>query len=52
VDFRCYRSLVRVQRELELMPFRRISANRFRSPSGRVFTRSQVKRYYARGGRF
>lgn len=38
------------------MPFKRIKSGKnkgkYRSPSGRVFTRSQVKRYYARGGRF
>ena len=34
------------------MPFKKISANRYRSPSGKIFTRSQVRRYYARGGRF
>ena len=44
-------SLLHIQRRI-LMPFKRISANRYRSPSGRVFTKSQVKRYYARGGKF
>lgn len=35
-----------------LVPFRRISANRFQGPSGKVYTKSQVKRYYARGGKW
>jgi hypothetical protein len=34
------------------MPFKRISANRFRSPSGKIYTKSQLKRYYARGGKW
>jgi len=34
------------------MPFKRIGKNKFRSPSGRIFTAAQVKRYYARGGKF
>lgn len=34
------------------MPFTKIGVNRFRSPSGRIFTRKQVRLYYARGGKF
>lgn len=34
------------------MPFKRIAQNRYISPSGKVFTRAQVKRYYATKGRW
>jgi hypothetical protein len=38
------------------MPFRRINSGKgkgkYKSPSGRVFTRKQVKMYYATGGTF
>ena len=34
------------------VPFKKISKNRYRSPSGRVYTKSQVERYYARGKRW
>src|SRR3954468_21686573 len=38
------------------MPFTKITRGpqkgKYRSPSGRVFAKSQVKRYYARGGSF
>ncbi len=38
------------------MPFKQITSGKnrgkFRSPSGRVFTKSQVRLYYAKGGRF
>ncbi len=38
------------------MPFKKIrsgkSRGKYRSPSGRVFTKKQVRRYYARGGKF
>ena len=34
------------------MPFKRIAQNRYRSPSGRIFTAKQVRLYYSRGGRF
>ena len=34
------------------MPFTKIGRNKFRSPSGRIFTAKQVRLYYARGGRF
>lgn len=38
------------------MPFVKIisgkNRGKFRSPSGRVFTKSQVNLYYARGGKF
>ena len=44
---------VMVSVEGEMMPpFRRLGLNRYISPSGRIFTKSQVQRYYARGGRF
>jgi hypothetical protein len=38
------------------MPFKKITSGRsrgkYRSPSGRTFTRKQVALYYARGGTF
>ena len=34
------------------MPFKKLGANRFRGPSGKVFNRKQVRLYYARGGKF
>ena len=34
------------------MPFTKIGVNRFRGPSGKVFTHKQVRLYYARGGKF
>jgi hypothetical protein len=34
------------------MPFKRISKNKYKSPSGRTFTDSQVKLYYSLGGTF
>lgn len=38
------------------MPFKPITsgknAGKFKSPSGRVFTKAQVSRYYANGGSF
>ena len=38
------------------MPFKRImkgkNKGKFRSPSGRIFTRNQVKLYYSKGGKF
>ena len=33
-------------------PFKKIGRNKFRSPSGRIFTRSQVRLYYVKGGKF
>ena len=42
----------RLVKEAEIMPFKKIGRNKFRSPSGRVFTRKQVRLYYARGGKF
>jgi hypothetical protein len=32
------------------MPFTKIGPNKYRSPSGRIFTEKQVKMYYATGG--
>jgi hypothetical protein len=32
------------------MPFDRIGRNKYRSPSGRVYTKKQVRAYYATGG--
>ena len=32
------------------MPFKKIGPNKYRSPSGRKFTRKQVALYYASGG--
>jgi len=38
------------------MPFKRISSGKlkgkFRSPSGKVFTHKQIRRYYATNGRW
>jgi len=32
------------------MPFKKIGPNKYRSPSGRIFTAKQVKAYYATQG--
>lgn len=32
------------------MPFKKISKNKYKSPSGRTFTKNQVKAYYATDG--
>ena len=32
------------------MPFKKIGPNKYRSPSGRIFTAKQVKAYYATHG--
>src|SRR5262245_20491036 len=34
------------------MPFKKVGPDKYRSPSGNTFTRSQVALYYSRGGRF
>jgi hypothetical protein len=34
------------------MPFKRISKNKYKSPSGKTYTDSQVKLYYSLGGHF
>jgi hypothetical protein len=34
------------------MPFKKIGPNKYRSPTGRMFTKKQVELYYARGGTF
>jgi hypothetical protein len=34
------------------MPFRKVGPNKYVSPSGRTFNRSQISLYYAKGGRF
>ena len=34
------------------MPFKKIGKNKYKSPSGRVFTKKQVAFYYATGGTF
>lgn len=34
------------------MPFKKISKNKYKSPSGRTFTKRQVMMYYANGGKF
>ena len=39
-------------KEETIVPFKKIGRNKFRSPSGRIFTRSQVRLYYAKGGKF
>ena len=30
------------------MPFKKVGPNKYKSPSGRIFTGKQVKAYYAR----
>lgn len=32
------------------MPFTKISKNKYKSPSGRIFTKKQVQAYYATKG--
>lgn len=32
------------------MPFKKIASNKYKSPSGRIFTKKQVKMYYATHG--
>ncbi len=34
------------------MPFTKIGPDKYRSPSGRTYTESQVKLWYANGGKF
>jgi len=34
------------------MPFKKIGNNKYKSPSGRIFTKKQVALYYALGGKF
>ncbi len=34
------------------MPFRKVGPNRYKSPSGRTYTKKQVVAYYASGGTF
>ena len=34
------------------MPFKKTSRGKYRSPSGRTFTKKQVAMYYANGGKF
>jgi hypothetical protein len=34
------------------MPFKKVGANKYRSPSGKEYTSSQVKLYYSLGGKF
>jgi hypothetical protein len=32
------------------MPFKKVGPNKYKSPSGRTYTKKQVKAYYATGG--
>jgi hypothetical protein len=32
------------------MPFKKVSSNKYKSPSGRIFTKKQVAAYYATDG--
>jgi len=32
------------------MPFQKIGKNKYKSPSGKKFTKKQVSKYYATGG--
>lgn len=34
------------------MPFKKVGKNKYKSPSGRTFTRKQVIMYYSLGGKF
>jgi hypothetical protein len=34
------------------MPFKKIGPNKYKSPSGKTFTKKQVTAYYASGGTF
>lgn len=34
------------------MPFKKVGKDKYRSPSGKIFTRDQVKLYYANNGSF
>lgn len=34
------------------MPFKKVGQNKYKSPSGRTFTKKQVNLYYATGGTF
>lgn len=34
------------------MPFTKVGPDKYRSPSGRTFTKKQVALYYAKGGKF
>lgn len=34
------------------MPFKKTSGGKYKGPSGRTFTKAQVRLYYARGGTF
>jgi hypothetical protein len=34
------------------MPFKGIGKNKYKSPSGRTYTDSQIRLYYSLGGRF
>jgi hypothetical protein len=32
------------------MPFKKVGPNKYKSPSGRIYTKKQMKAYYATGG--
>ena len=32
------------------MPFKKVGSGKYKSPSGRTYTKKQVKAYYATGG--
>ena len=34
------------------MPFKKIGNNKYKGPSGKIFTQKQVALYYASGGKF
>lgn len=34
------------------MPFKKVKGGKYKGPSGRKFTKKQVRLYYARGGTF
>jgi hypothetical protein len=44
------RRLRRLLEEGRPMPFKKVGRNRYRSPSGRIFTKKQVALYHATGG--
>lgn len=43
------RAAILIDKELA-MPFKKVSANKYKSPSGRTFTKKHVKLYYATDG--
>jgi hypothetical protein len=38
--------------QTDMSPFEKLGPDKYRGPSGKVFSRAQVKLYYSRGGTF